>query len=127
MKIADETDPSEDMRNRWNEYKQKKDSSSEESVEKEVATVKETETKKEVSQTEQTSEESSSSEEDTEFVSDSESSNEDKDGNADDYANQRRIPAADVNLDTQAGFSTGLSGLREAEIQKFRQNEKKLA
>uniref|UniRef100_A0A7S3J6G9 Uncharacterized protein n=1 Tax=Euplotes harpa TaxID=151035 RepID=A0A7S3J6G9_9SPIT len=43
--------------------------------------------------------------------------------NVDDYANSRRIPQAEVNL-METGFSTGMSQLREAQIQEYRQKEK---
>lgn len=68
------------------------------------------------------SDDSDPSEEETE----SDTSNDDNEGNPDDYANLKRIPAADVNLDTGTGFGTGMSGLREAKIQQFRQQEKRL-
>lgn len=69
----------------------------------------------------------SEEEEITESITETESSSSDAVGDADRYAAERRIPSADVNLDTQAGFSTGMTGTLEAEIQKFRAQEKKLA
>ena len=129
-KIPEEEFEEEDLRAKWMGIKKKpKEPEEEESVIGEEPNTEKVDTKKAVSETSYEEEESEeSSEEDTEFVTETEeSSDENTQGNADDYANQRRIPAADVNLDTQAGFSTGLSGLREAEIQKFRQEEKRLA
>lgn len=122
----------EDMRNMWSGYKNpKKEEVQEEKViegEPEAVTVKSKEdnTKKAVSDSESESSESEESSEETESITESESSNEDMEGDVDGYADTKRIPHADVNLDTQAGFSTGMSGMREAEIQKYRAQEKKL-
>jgi outer membrane biosynthesis protein TonB len=65
-------------------------------------------------------------EEETESEIESDDST-DKEGDAEEYSNLRRIPQADVNLaDTGIGFSTGMSALREARIQQYRDKEKNM-
>lgn len=64
---------------------------------------------------------SEESSEDTENSSESNSS--DSDPSPDQYAQMRRIPQAEVNID---GYSTGFSGLRETQIQQFREREKQM-
>lgn len=66
-------------------------------------------------------EESEEEESETEYDSDSD---ETKNLNMEEYGNLKRIPQAEVNLD--AGYNTGLSGLREAQIQQYREREKRM-
>lgn len=70
--------------------------------------------------------ESSSEEEETESESetDSDLSEDAVMGDAEDYSNLRNIPQADVHIDT--GFTTGMSKLREAQIQDYRKKEKQM-
>lgn len=74
-------------------------------------------TEKSIEIDEESSEEESSDEEESEESSSSSSLGEDA------YAT-RDIPSANVNLTDEAGFSTGLTGLRETKIQKYRNFEK---
>lgn len=65
--------------------------------------------------------ESEEEESETEYESDSDQS---KNLNMEEYGNLRRIPQADIKVD--AGYSTGLSGLREAQIRRYRETEKRM-
>lgn len=66
-------------------------------------------------------------EEETESETESDESSDNNEGDAEEYSNLRRIPQADVNLaDTGIGFSTGMSALREAKIQQYREKEKNM-
>lgn len=71
------------------------------------------------SQTENDSEDSESDSESQSEASQSES------GNPELYGQERNITGAEVNL-METGFSTGMSKLREAQIQQYREKEKQM-
>jgi hypothetical protein len=68
-------------------------------------------------------EEPEESEETESLESEETESEESKEGDEDLYANTRNIPQAEVNLE-ERGFSTGMSALREKQIQDYRNMEK---
>jgi len=119
----------EDLRDAWITGQQKELEEEEEKAAEKVEEPGAVPENPEKAKDEETSEsvESEESELQTETITITESSSSgENEGDADAFAAQRRIPSADVNLDTQAGFSTGMTGTLEAEIQKYRMQEKKL-
>jgi hypothetical protein len=113
----------EDLRNMWLEGKPK---SKEEPAEKQPGEITNPGEIESLNNEQSISSGSEESSEPTEEETESETSN-DNEGNTDEYAALRSIPGADVNLKaTETGFGTGMSGLREAQIQKYRQQEKQM-
>jgi hypothetical protein len=125
---TDEDKEKEDLRNMWLEGKHGvKPKSKEIPVDKQLGDITNPEEIGGLNNEKSISSGSEESSEPSEEETESEASNDDNEGNTDEYAALRRIPGADVNVGAAAtGYGTGMSGLREAQIQQYRQQEKQM-